>query len=320
MLIIGYPFQCNFSNDGSQNKNGSTIIRRTGSTHNGSAYTGGGGGGNAGVGVSRASMYFDDYVDEVVEDEDEEEASEGDSEEFGEDLDHFDSAAPSKERVFLRLATAATTSTSTPAAVTAQGVMRGLSPSALSTSGTAEYSTLEAVEEGHEHDHDDDRDEHDAGGHSSAGQASAASAEDQVRLEAGIVDYCVMLGTTFDSCRRYCMSSLIVLLCVWTGPAEPFSLLKPTHCITPSGSLINLPIPAVTPRTAATVAAQSNSASFTGLFSEGAGEEQEIVVWDRLPRHDHFDIEMPSKVCAVAACLSCVLLLNIIFLHLTVTG
>jgi hypothetical protein len=42
-----------------------------------------------------------------------------------------------------------------------------------------------------------------------------------------------------------------------------------------------------------------SSAPYTGLFGDNAdttGEEQEIVIWDRLPRHDHVGIEMPSKV------------------------
>ena len=87
------------------------------------------------------------------------------------------------------------------------------------------------------------------------------------------------------------------------GPAEPFSLLKPTHYITSSGALASL---SITPSaefsgtgTSKGPTSPLQSSPYTGLFGENNGgdnEEQEIIIWDRLPRHDHFDIEMPSKV------------------------
>jgi hypothetical protein len=58
-----------------------------------------------------------------------------------------------------------------------------------------------------------------------------------------------------------------------------------------------------------------DSSPYIGLFNEGGGtttagnsgiregmstnegsEEQEIVIWDRLPKSDYVDMEMPSKV------------------------
>jgi hypothetical protein len=83
---------------------------------------------------------------------------------------------------------------------------------------------------------------------------------------------------------------------------EPFSLLKPTHCITSSGALASLPVlPTATSHpgqahTSSVPCTPQVAASYTGLFSENSSEEQEMVIWDRLPRHDHFGIEMPSKV------------------------
>lgn len=99
-------------------------------------------------------------------------------------------------------------------------------------------------------------------------------------------------------------------LCV--GPAEPFSLLKPTHYITTSGALASL---AITPSTDLTGTASVpvgpnsplESSPYTGLFgadANGDTEEQEIIIWDRLPRHDHFDIEMPSKVLHISKIFS----------------
>ena len=32
------------------------------------------------------------------------------------------------------------------------------------------------------------------------------------------------------------------------------------------------------------------------MFNQDNSEEQEVIVWDRLPRQDHFDSELPSKV------------------------
>lgn len=98
-----------------------------------------------------------------------------------------------------------------------------------------------------------------------------------------------------------------------TGPAEPFSLLKPTHYITSSGALASLSItPSADLTGTAGVPVGPNSplesSPYTGLFGgDGSGdsEEQEIVIWDRLPRHDHFDIEMPSKViCRPLYCMT----------------
>ncbi|KAJ1436890.1 hypothetical protein B484DRAFT_245061, partial [Ochromonadaceae sp. CCMP2298] len=91
------------------------------------------------------------------------------------------------------------------------------------------------------------------------------------RLEAGLIDYCVMLG-----------------------PAAPFDLLEPTHQITPSG-IRNLSF-----KTAG-MDVQSPGGAHTGLFgvgrAEGLGPEtQEVVIWDRLPRADLMDLDMPSKL------------------------
>ena len=114
-----------------------------------------------------------------------------------------------------------------------------------------------------------------------------------------------------------------------TGPAEPFSLLKPTHCVAPSGALATIAYPNSNTNTNNSAGTSSNtnistegsegmdessspmqSSPYTGLFTDNNGnnsnsnndasvEEQEIIIWDRLPRHDHFGLEMPSKVCAI---------------------
>lgn len=198
-------------------------------------------------------MYFDDYVDEVVEDEEEEFGSDEDSTGSGEDLEQL-SAVSSRERLFLRVPTAAKNA---PVPRTAE-----------SGAENTAFSALETVVEGHEAD--------------GLGGDVAAPEGSQVKLEAGIVDYCVILG-----------------------PADPFSLLRPTHFTTPTGALSAL---SLSTRAAAAGEDQSgvaapntpqSSAPYTGLFGgngDAGAEEQEIVVWDRLPRHDHVGIEMPSKV------------------------
>ena len=130
---------------------------------------------------------------------------------------------------------------------------------------------------------------------------------------------------------------------MFSGPAAPFSLLKPTHCVAPSGALASL---SYNPDgNAADKAGYGNNAGFggggaytdpnspmssgpyTGLFSDNGGsangsnndndngngngnnnggpeEQQEIIIWDRLPKHDHFDMEMPSKVTLEMICYS----------------
>lgn len=171
-------------NDSPQNKNVSAILRRAGSTHNGSAYN------NGAAGVSRNSMFFDDYVDEMVDDEDEDYGSEEDSEEEEQDFDALYAAPPNKERVFVRLPNAPT--------VVNWG---GGTPAATPVTAPAGngVTALESVEEGQEHEHEHEHDDHVGGDQipqSAGGSTAATTSEDgsQVRLEAGIVDYCVMLG------------------------------------------------------------------------------------------------------------------------------
>ena len=115
-----------------------------------------------------------------------------------------------------------------------------------------------------------------------------------VRLESGLVDYCVVLG-----------------------PSEPFALMEPSHYVTPDGRLAQIPFSAfdspVVLGDAGAVAdspypPSSLAGAGAGLFSESGtctqsgavwsalSEEQEVVVWDRLPREDHHDVELPSKV------------------------
>jgi hypothetical protein len=109
-------------------------------------------------------MYFDDFVDEMVEDE-EEDDSVGDSQDSEGDFDNLQAPEPTKERVFLLFP-------------------KSDNEEVAQTEHEHGFSTLESVEEGHEHDHDDDH--HDSGAPSDDGS--------RVRLEAGLVDYCVMLG------------------------------------------------------------------------------------------------------------------------------
>jgi hypothetical protein len=110
-------------------------------------------------------MYFDDYVDEVVEDEEEDFGSEEDTDASGEDLEQL-SAVSSRERLFLR-------------------VPVGKNGQTLRTASTdldsSAFSTLETVEECHD-------------GEGPVGESKAPEGS-QVKLEAGIVDYCVILGT-----------------------------------------------------------------------------------------------------------------------------
>lgn len=78
-------------------------------------------------------------------------------------------------------------------------------------------------------------------------------------------------------------------------------MLKPSHAVTASGALSSLARNvssenSVTTTTTTFTPLPSNP--YTGLFSNNAesSEEQEIIVWDRLPKEDHFDSELPSKV------------------------
>jgi hypothetical protein len=235
--------------------------------------------------MSRNSMYFDDLVDDVVEDDDDEdEVSEEGSDEHSEDLDQLNSAGTDKERVFLRLPTS----------------HGGTHPT---TPATHDFGLLASVAEEHEHEHDHDSSSRDLGGQTPGGTASGTEDGGQVKLEAGIVDYCVMLGKWTLLSLRGRLGAIISIRCAITsGPVEPFSLLKPTHCITSSGALASLPVlPTATSHpvqthTSSVPCTPQVAASYTGLFSENSSEEQEMVIWDRLPRHDHFGIEMPSKV------------------------
>ena len=118
-------------------------------------------------------MYFDDYVDELVEDEEDE--CEGESDSSSLDFDDVESAVPSRERVFLRLPTARSSAT-----------MHDAAKLPLQQQvDSPERST------GHNLDSDTDKAE------------KKEEEGSNVRLEAGLVDYCVMLG-------QYCL----IILCL----------------------------------------------------------------------------------------------------------
>lgn len=102
------------------------------------------------------SMYFDDYVDEVVEDEDD--ASEADSSHSSDDYDDFNhEAEPSRERVFLRVA-ANKSLTGSPAK------------------------------------HADEQKDHEFVGQTGASSAEKKEDGSNIKLETGLIDYCIILG------------------------------------------------------------------------------------------------------------------------------
>lgn len=159
-----YLPQCNFASDtAASNKNASAVIRRTASAaRHGSEYN------NA---ASRGSMYFDDYVDEMVEDE--EDASEDDSSRSSDAFDDFNhESEPSRERVFVRVA-----------------ANKSLNSSPVKQSelhhaeAQQEHKTLEQGGEGGV-----------SGGTDSAVGDEKKEDGSNVKLETGLIDYCIILG------------------------------------------------------------------------------------------------------------------------------
>ncbi len=143
--------QCNFTSTDSITKNASAMaVRRTGSVRHGSEYNANG---------SRGSMYFDDYIDEVVEDEEEEEDSDdsedGTSSGFGSFTKKSD-----PERVFVP---------NLPVGPNGKAFGSPQKAAEAKTSSTAATAGSE----------EEKRQEDGAG----------------VKLLAGIIDYCVVLGT-----------------------------------------------------------------------------------------------------------------------------
>lgn len=179
--------QCNFASEAAvSNKTGSTMIRRTGSVaRHGSEYNSNG--------ASRGSMYFDDYVDEMVEDE--ADASEDDSSHSSNDYDDFNhESEPSRERVFVRVAATANNK----------------------SANTSPVKHSESHQEVKNHDFGDDDVSsaiiHDGKGQATAGEEEEGKKEDgeNVKLETGLIDYCIILG-------KYSVCRWSIIPCV--GPA-----------------------------------------------------------------------------------------------------
>ena len=305
-------------------------------------------------------MYFDDYIDEVVEDEEEEEDSEdsddGNSSGFGSFTKKSD-----PERVFVPNLPVG------PNGKTFGSPQKAGEAKSSSTAATAGSDEEKAQEDGAD-----------------------------VKLLAGIIDYCVVLGNFLFSSihvnaificmysamifrcshistliepaaiHQSCLVSILIhhctlffLLSLSTGPAEPFSLLRPSHTVSASGALVHTfsPVVGVTANGSSATATSSSAATGVnsdasplpsqtflgtllfsyvvwcfgwslpllssprravpaissthvnfsllpnlpilcklGMFNQDNSEEQEVIVWDRLPRQDHFDSELPSKV------------------------
>ena len=181
--------QCHFASEApTGNKNSSAIIRRTASAaRHGSEYNNSNNAtGTGGTAASRTSMYFDDYVDEVVEDDGEDMSQSGDSEDnSSDDFDNMHDSAlePTKERVFVR-----TPNKSVAANVSVHVDVDGdHSPGpGASIQGVTSSSSSPAPAEN--------------------GGSSKKEDGSNVKLEAGIVDYCVVLGE-----RRHQHHQLLLL-------------------------------------------------------------------------------------------------------------
>lgn len=101
------------------------------------------------------------------------------------------------------------------------------------------------------------------------------------------------------------------------GPASPFTIMQPSHYITSTGIIASLhnnkdnntnfnsPDNNSTSRNLSCntnnetvrplLRSDINNGNVYGLFCNSE-DEQEIIMWDRLPRHNHLDIELPSKI------------------------
>lgn len=106
--------------------------------------------------------------------------------------------------------------------------------------------------------------------------------------------------------RVYCLDRDTLLHSFSTGP-QSLQYLEPTHYVSKGGKLLQRPSSqkknGQTTPSPDIESPQTGSTVTTGLFGSTSSslwwlpsEEMNVVVWDRLPREDYDDIEMPSKV------------------------
>ena len=102
------------------------------------------------------------------------------------------------------------------------------------------------------------------------------------------------------------------------GPPS-ISNLEPTHTIVDSGKMVSCSMNGNSKNTTSNEQSPptANSTS-TGLFGTNTSsnwwmpsEEVNAIMWDRLPREDYDDIEMPSHVSAIAYFQAMILLINL---------